>query len=208
VNLVILHPHLLYPGGASKYMLEVASILVERKLKISIVLTQYDKKLIKSYPKLKFIAVGGPNTGEISFWLTFPIFIFKLKRILDRIPDKVLFPQIFPPVWWAATYKFFSPRTKVVWMCQEPSAFIHSPLVIESLKLSGRWIAQILNPVLKAIDKALVTKIDFVIANSSYGSSLVNKVYRRKADLIAYPAVDLRRFKPQGKKKNYIFTSF
>lgn len=205
-NLVILHPHLLYPGGASKYMLEVSTRLADKGISVIVVLTRYDKRLTGPYKKIKFIKVGGPNTGEISFWLTLPLFIFRLKKILDQIPNKVLFPQIFPPVWWAATYKFFSPKTKVVWMCQEPSAFIHSRLVIKSLKQPGKAFAQIFNPALKIVDRVLVKKIDFIIANSHYGASLVQKIYQRKADLVAYPSVDPKIFKPTKNKKKYIFT--
>lgn len=206
MNLIVLHPHLLYPGGASKYMLEVSSRLVDKGISVIIVLTRYDQELVKSYKKLKFIEVGAFSTGEISFWLIFPLFILRLKRILDEIPDKVLFPQIFPPVWWAAIYKFFSSKTKIIWMCQEPSAFIHSPAVIQGLKQPGRIMAQFLNPLLRRVDKILVKKTDFIIANSRYGKNLIKKTYQRKADLVAYPAVDLQRFKPQKIKKNYLFT--
>jgi glycosyltransferase involved in cell wall biosynthesis len=205
-NLVILHPHLLYPGGASKFMLEVANRLANMGIPIIIVLTKYDRNLIKPYKNLKFVEIGNYHTGEILFWLTFPIFFFKLKKVLDGIDNKILFPQIFPPVWWAALYKFFSPKTKIVWMCQEPSAFIHSPLVIESLPFPAKTIAKIFNPVLKLIDQALVRKIDYIIGNSLYCKKLIKNTYNRIADLVAYPSVDPTIFKPTKKKENYLFT--
>ncbi|MFZ5366045.1 MAG: glycosyltransferase family 4 protein [Patescibacteria group bacterium] len=206
MNLIVLHPHLLYPGGASKYMLEVSNRLADRGVAVTVILTRCARKLADPYKKIKFIEINGPSTGEISFWLTFPFFIWKLKKILDGIPDKVLFPQIFPPVWWTAFYKYVSPKTLAIWMCQEPSAFIHSPLVINSLKQPGKFLAQLLNPLLKIVDRRLVSKIDYIFANSLYGASLIEKIYQRKADLFAYPATNPNIYKPKGRKRNYIFT--
>lgn len=206
MQLVVLHPHLLYPGGASKYMLEVVSRLSKKGVPVTIVLTKYDRSLVGRYRYLKFIEIPGPSTGDIYFWLTFPLFIIKLKRVLDKIPNKVLFPQIFPPVWWATIYKLFRPETKIIWMCQEPSAFIHSPLVVNSLPQPGRMMAKILKPLFKKLDIFLVSKVDYIIGNSLYGVKLVKEIYQRDADLYAYPSVDPKRYKPTGRKKNYIFT--
>lgn len=206
MEIIILHPHLLYPGGASKYMLEVASRLHKKGYKVTVVLTRYNKELTKDYRNIKFVEIGGPTTGQILFWITLPLFLYRMKIILDRYDHKILFPQVFPPVWWAALYKITSPQTKIVWMCQEPSAFIHSPLVIRSLKQPGKTIAIILNPVLKIIDTLLVKNIDYIIANSLYGKNLIKNAYNREADIHAYPSVDPRIFKPKSTKENYIFT--
>lgn len=206
MNIIILHPHLSYPGGASKYMLEVARRLVLKKMKVTVVTTRYEKSLVAKYKGIDFVEIGKYTTGELFFWLTLPVFLFKLKKVLDKFEDKILFPQIFPPIWWAAIYKYFSPRTKVFWMCQEPSAFIHSPLVIRSLKQPGRIIALFLRPILSFIDLQLVRKMDYVIANSKYGQRLIKEIYQRESDIFAYPSVNPLRYRPLKKKQNYIFT--
>lgn len=206
MNLVILHPHILYPGGASKYMLEVAQGLVKKGIRVLVILTKYDQDLVRRYQGIELTEIGGSSTGSLIYWVTLPLFIWKLKKVLDKIPNKIIFPQIFPPVWWAAIYKYFSPKTKIVWMCQEPSAFIHSSLVIRSLRQPGKTIVYLLNPVLRALDKFLIKRVDYIIANSQYGKGLINKIYGRDADIFAYPSVDPIRYKPVLRKENYLFT--
>jgi len=205
-NLVILFPHLNNYGGASKYALEIGERLAKRGWKVIFVTTKVNKEIIKQYSHIDFKTTGGFVTGSIFYWLSYPIFQYRLHRLLNKIDNKILFPQIFPPIWWAIIYKIFHPQTPVVWMCHEPSAFIHSNLVIDSLKQPGKFIAKTLNPLLKFIDKNLVGKIDYLIANSQYGFSEIKRIYQRQPDLIAYPGVDFKLFKPKDKKQNYLFT--
>lgn len=206
MKIIILHPHITYPGGASKYMLEICERLAKKGWDLLVVTTTVDREIAKPYPRLKFHLLGGPTTGSFFFWLFYPFFQWRLHRFLNRFENKILFPQILPPIWWAGIYKKFHPQTPVVWMCQEPSAFVHSPLVIESLRQPMKNLVKTASPFLKIFDRFLVKDVDCIIANSSYGASLVKKTYKRKADLIAYPSVDFDRFKSQGKKENYIFT--
>lgn len=207
MKIIILYPHIIYPSGATKYMLETGDRLAKNGLDVLVLTTVVNKKLVRPYKHLKFHALGGSTTGSFFFWISYPIFQWRLHRFLDKIDNKILFPHILPPVWWAGIYKLFNPKTPVVWMCQEPSAFVHSPLVIESLKQPMKTLVKLANPFLNIFDKWLVGKnIDYMIANSTYGKSLIKKTYQRKADLIAYPSVDIKRFKPQGKKDNYFFT--
>ncbi len=207
MKIIILHPHIAYPGGASKYILEAGERLAKKGWDILVVTTKIDLKITKPYKHLKFHLLGGLTTGSFLFWLFYPLFQWRLHRFLNKIDNKVLFPQILPPVWWAGIYKKFHPQTPVVWMCQEPSAFVHSLLVIESLRQPMKTLTKIANPLLKVFDRWLVkNNVDYIIANSNYGASRVKEIYKREADLVAYPSVDLERFKPQEGKKNYIFT--
>lgn len=205
-NIVILFPYLLNYGGASKFALEVGERLAKKGLRVIFVTIRVNPETTRQYPLIVFKTTGGFTTGNVLYWLTYPLFQIKLHRFLNKIDNKILFPQIFPPVWWAAIYKIFHPQVPVVWMCHEPSAFIRSPLVIESLKQPGKFIAQALNPLLKIIDDNLVKKIDYLIANSRYTFSEINKIYRRRPDLIAYPGADINKFRPKSKKQNYLFT--
>jgi len=206
MEIIVLHPHLMYPGGASKHMLEVSHGLVQKGIKVTVILTKYDKRLIQEYQDIHFVQIGNYTTGQLLFWLTFPIFFIRLIKTVKKIPHQLLFPQIFPPIWWAALIKIIYPSEKIVWMCHEPSAFIHSPLVIKGLKQPGKVFALFLNPLLRLIDKYLVRNVDYIIANSLYSKSLIQSAYGRVADLVAYPSVDPQKFKPVTQKNDSIFT--
>jgi glycosyltransferase involved in cell wall biosynthesis len=43
------------------------------------------------------------------------------------------------------------------------------------------------------------------VANSLFSSQLFNEAYGRNADCYIYPGVDLKRFRPAGKKQKYLF---
>lgn len=206
-QIIVLHPHLLYPGGASKYALEVSERLAKKGMTVTVVTTQVNRGIIARYKHLKFVSLGGFPTGSFFYWLFYPYFQIRLQRLINSFgEDIILFPQIFPPVWWAGIYKLFNPHLPVVWMCQEPSAFVHSPLVIKSLKYPMRFFAEVFNPFLKIFDKRIVKKIDFIVANSNYSASLIKRVYGREASLVAYPSVDTEKYRPTKKKEKYIFT--
>ncbi len=206
MKIIILHPHFAYYRGASKFVLEVGERLAKKGLDILVVTIMADRRVIKPYPHIKFHFLGGPKTDRLFFWISYPIFQWKLHRFLDTIPDKVLFPQVMPANWWAFIYKKFHPEVPLIWMCQEPSAFIHSTLVIESLSWPFRTVIKLLKPFMIPFDIWLAGGADYVIANSKYGKGLIQKTYNRTASYLAYPSVDINKFKPEGKKGKYIFT--
>jgi glycosyltransferase involved in cell wall biosynthesis len=205
-KLIILHPYITNYGGASKFILEVAERLSKIGWSVLFITIKTDKKIISPYSQVEFLEIGGPTTGSLLYWITFPIFLFRLFKIIDQYQDPILFPQIFPPVWWVGIYKIFRPKSSICWMCHEPSAFIHSPLIIQGLKQPMKGIIQTLNPILKLIDQNIVNKIDFIFVNSKYDGNLVKRVYRRKFDMIVYPGVDSKVFKPSLSKENFLFT--
>jgi glycosyltransferase involved in cell wall biosynthesis len=91
----------------------------------------------------------------------------------------------------------------MVWVCHEPSAFIHSIEMINALRpFWKKWLAKCLQPLLKMIDLQLVGQGDRVLANSFYTAGQFERVYGRKVDGIACPGIDTDLFFPGGKKRD------
>jgi glycosyltransferase involved in cell wall biosynthesis len=119
---------------------------------------------------------------------------------LDAVKPDVVFSQVFPANWWGFIAKTLrGSEIKHIWMCPEPSAFIHSRRWIDSLPYSVTGIAaRGLNPLLKAIDTRLARKVDYVFANSQFTRQQAFDAYGYKPEKvgISYPGVDITRFTP------------
>jgi D-inositol-3-phosphate glycosyltransferase len=67
--------------------------------------------------------------------------------------------------------------------------------------LQPRWkkfLASVLRPVLAFIDIRLSRLSDRIVVNSSFTAGMVERTYSRKADVIAYPAIDEKVFYPEA----------
>lgn len=206
MKIIVLHPHFSYPRGATKFALEVTERLSRRGWDCLVVTTKANPAVIKNYPHVKFHFLSGPITSQLSYWFTYPLFQIRLHKFLNNIPQKILFPQVMPANHWALIYKKFHPEVPLVWVCHEPSAFIHSPLVIESLPQPAKAFLKLTSPILGQLDRWLVKSADFIIANSSFTDGQIKKIYGKDADGIAYPSVDSQKFLPVSQKENFIFT--
>jgi glycosyltransferase involved in cell wall biosynthesis len=123
-------------------------------------------------------------------------------RCIDTVRPDIVFSQVFPANWWGFIAKLVRGRSLChIWMCQEPSAFIHSKRWIDSLpyNLTG-LAARIGNPVLKALDVRLAQKVDHVFANSQFSRQLAFAAYGYKPEQVSicYPGVDVYRFAPSS----------
>jgi len=148
-------------------------------------------------------------SSSLWFWIFFPWSCIKVSRILDKCEDFILFSQVFPANWWGAIYKLFHKRIRLVWMCQEPSAFIHSEEWIASIKGPlMRLGARFFNPLLKAIDIKLAALPDRVIANSEYTRRYAREVYDYPEDMIktVYIGVELPAAKESENRRGGTFT--
>lgn len=178
-HILILHPHFTLPGGAGKFVIEISQRLVERGYKVTVVSMISNPSLTRVAKGVEFIDVGGPVTSSFSFWLLYPYWYWRVQSLINQHQPDVLFPQVFPAQWWAFIYKFLHPSQKVVWMCQEPSAFIHSDRWIKALHSPiKRSLAMVLKGILGPIDIWLARQADAVIANSEYSMAEIMQVYR------------------------------
>jgi glycosyltransferase involved in cell wall biosynthesis len=204
-NIVYLHPHFTLTGGAGKFVLETGKILATKGYKVSVISIKADKDIINDYEDyIEFIDVGGPLPSSVFFWMLLPYSYIKVARVIREFDDFILFPQVFPANWWGFVYKLLNPKTKSIWMCQEPSAFIHSKRWINAIPSTyKRLIAKALNIPLKSIDTHLASKVDLVIANSNYTKKYILQSYSYSDDKVkvAYLGVDLSTFRQDPKIK-------
>lgn len=185
-TIIYLHPHFTAHGGAGRFVLESGRRLSQRGYRVRVISIRADEALVGDYrQEIDFIDIGGPLSSSLWFWILFPWSYVKISRILNKFDDFILFSQVFPANWWGGFYKLFHKKIRLVWMCQEPSAFIHSREWIASIKDPlMRLGARLLNPLLKAIDVRLAALPDRVIANSEYTRRYAREVYGYAEDKI------------------------
>jgi len=201
-RVLYLHPHFTLPGGAGRHALETGKELASRGWDVHIASIRHSTPLIADYKTITFHELGGPLSSSLLFWLRLPLLLMRVCRLIETLKPDIVFSQVFPANWWG----FFAKATmgdtiNHVWMCQEPSAFIHSRKWIQALPYSAAGIgARILNPILKVIDRRLARHVDAVFANSCFSKSLAIKAYRygNSRVEICYPGVDTTRFHPSS----------
>lgn len=196
-RVLLLFPHMVLPGGALYYMLKLSELLLKRGAVVGILTLQADTRVYGSDSGAEILSIEGPLTNAVAYWLLFPIWQKKLEGLIRNWRPDILVPQVFPANWWAWLYRKKHPVPRTVWICPEPSAFIHSPEWINALRpLWKKYLARTLRPMLASIDLRLNRFADKIVANSRYTASMVERIYHRQADAIAYPGIDLDRFRP------------
>lgn len=187
-KILILHPHFTIAGGAGTFVLEVGHRLVARGFTVTVCSIRSDEKIVGPHrSQLQFIDLGGPLSSSLLHWLALPFYFLKILRLGSEVQPDVVFAQVFPANWWGFLYKLFRPRTKLLWMCQEPSAFIHSRDWIKAIRDPFMsFLVRALNPLLSCIDRFLAKQVDFVFANSQYGARYAAQVYGYDEDKLAH----------------------
>lgn len=192
-TIVYVHPHLAMRTGATNFVLVTASGLQERGWPVVIVTGQADPAIVGDRT-LDIVELGGPLPSDPRHWLGLGGLERRVFAALDRIPHKVLFPQVHPANYWAFAYKAARPWVPCVWMCHEPSAFVHSWSNIRSLTGSMRLATMAANPPLQVLDRLLVAQTDHIIANSQFTASNVRRIYGRDADAVVDSGVTPEAF--------------
>lgn len=202
-TILYLHPHFTLPGGAGRHALETARVLANRGWRIHIAAIDYRDELIKPYtPAITFHKLGGPLSNSIWYWPHLPLLFKRVLATIDSIKPDIVFSQVFPANWWGFCVKALRGGSlKHLWMCQEPSAFIHSKRWLDALPYSAAGIlARVLNHPLRFIDTRLARHVDLTFANSRFSRELAFKAYGYSEELvdICYPGVDTLRFTPDS----------
>lgn len=213
-RVLYLHPHFTLPGGAGRHALETGNVLASRGWDVHIAsIIHHDALIAESSDLITFHQLGGPLSSSLWYWPHLPILVKRVLRCIDTVQPDIVFSQVFPANWWGFVAKLFiGHKFKHVWMCQEPSAFIHSKRWINSLPYSVTGVAARLgNPLLKALDVRLAYYVDYVFANSQFSQQLAFNAYGYASDNvgICYPGVDIKRFTPSAKtpRLTYKFTT-
>jgi glycosyltransferase involved in cell wall biosynthesis len=189
---MLLFPHITQPGGALNYTVRLAGELRRSGATVAILTLHADPEMVAPLEGLEVIALKGPVTSSMKYWLFFPFWQRKLEEKITAWCPDVLVPQVFPANWWGWIHKRKNPGTPVVWICQEPSAFIHSEAWIRAL--SPWWkclLARLLRPALTRVDTSLARRSDAIIANSRFTAVEVERVYGRVPNAIASPGIDI-----------------
>jgi len=199
-RVLYLHPHFTLPGGAGRHTLETGKELARRGWDVHVASIRHTDPLISGYHELTFHALGGALPSSLNYWFSLPIRLRQVRKLCRELTPDLVFSQVFPANWWGFYIKhMLGDQVKHVWMCQEPSAFIHSERWIRSLpKNPAGLAARLLNRPLRAIDSALARHVDYVFANSNFSRDLTLTTYSYDPSLvgICYPGVDTTRFTP------------
>jgi glycosyltransferase involved in cell wall biosynthesis len=190
-RILLLFPHMITAGGACHYALRLAEQLRGRGATVAILTLRVDQGVWSVPTGIQLIPLDGPLTSSLGYWLLFPLWQGRINRAIAAWRPDVIVPQVFPANWWGWLYKRNHSGVKLAWVCQEPSAFIHSMAWIRALR--PRWkslLARSLRPYLAAKDVSLARHCDRIIANSRFTGSELERVYGVVPDVIAYPGVD------------------
>ncbi len=178
-------------GGALNYTLHLAEQLLEQGAVVAILTLRADRESITVPEGVEVISAGGPLTSSMGYWLLFPYWQRKLSQAIEAWRPDVLVPQVFPSNWWGWLYRRRHPSVKLVWVCHEPSAFIHSVAWIRALRPWWKSVlARILQPLLATVDISLSRHSDRIVANSRFTGAELERVYGVAPDGIAYPGID------------------
>jgi glycosyltransferase involved in cell wall biosynthesis len=203
-RILLLFPHMVMPGGALNYTLKLAEELQVSGATVGIITLKTDQNKFPPPPGVAIISLNGPLSSSLWYWLLLPFWQHKInKAILAWCPD-VLVPQVFPANWWGWLYKKRYPATKLVWICQEPSAFIHSKPWIHALKPWWKsMLARLLQPVLSRLDISLAQQCDAAVANSYFTAGIMEQTYGFPATGIATPGLDITTFEDHDGPRNH-----
>jgi glycosyltransferase involved in cell wall biosynthesis len=192
-------------AGATNFVLDTATGLQARGYPVVIVTGQADSEIVGER-KLEIVELGGPLPSDPRHWLGLAGLERRVFAALDRIRHKILFPQVHPANYWAFAYKAARPWVPCVWMCHEPSAFVHSWSNIRSLQGPMRLATMAVNPALQVIDRLLVAQADYIIANSRFTAANVRRIYGHEVNAIAYPPVDPTAFSGPSVQRDCILS--
>jgi glycosyltransferase involved in cell wall biosynthesis len=196
------------PGGALYYMLKLAGQLTEQGATVGILTMKVDPGRFPVPPGVEVISLEGPLTSSLRYWALLPFWQSRLNRAIAAWKPDLLIPQVFPSNWWGWLFRRYHPGVRLVWVCHEPSAFIHSLPWIRALRPWWKSVmARILRPLLKTLDLFLSRECDRIIANSRYTAAELERVYGITADGIAYPGIDFSTYSGEiGPKERSFIT--
>ncbi|KKQ71364.1 MAG: Glycosyl transferase group 1 [Candidatus Shapirobacteria bacterium GW2011_GWE1_38_92] len=198
-TIVFLHPHFMKPAGASKVVLEFSSRL-QKYFKITIITIKSNPEVISPYPKLNIINLGGPSTGSLFFWLTFPLFLLRLQLTLNKIPHKIIFAHSLAIYW-----TLFMDNCILYF---HDLGFPYSDSIAEknSLSLFYRFISSITKPLFQILNNKIINSNNKIIANSQASSQFLSNKYYRSDIKIITPGIDTSLFNISAVKGNYFYT--
>lgn len=207
MKILFLFPHFLLPGGAANVTVKFARGLQENGHIVEILCANAVADFLVENSDLKISQLRIPNSDSFFYWALLPYWQFRINKALKEYGDYIFFPQVFPSNWWTWIYKLFNKEKKVVWYCNEPSAFIHSEKWIQAIKNPLMRIgARIVNPLLKYADISLEKQNNLVICNSQFTAIEYERCYDGKADEVIYPPLKIENAKILLDREKYFLS--
>jgi len=207
MHIAIVFPHISYPGGATNYLLETSKCLTQMGFTVSIISQYHDKNITGDYTNIHYYDLGGQLPNTVAFWFNFVRTYIKFESIIDKIKPDVIISHVFPSNFLSSLYKILNKNTNCIWICHEPSAFIHNKVAIDGLSFPLNAFAKVLSPCLKPVDKLMMNQNDFVVVNSKFTQQQVRQIYGIETKKIAYPGVNINEFPDAiDVKDGYILT--
>ena len=205
MHVVYLYSHFTYPGGAGIFILETARRLAQQGIKVSIIAQRGSPDLLWKYKEINFIFVGGPLPNSVSYWINYLRLYKKVESALDELNPDIIFPHIFPASYWGFLYKKHNPKIPCLWFCHEPSASIYESRAIEGLQFPICLFAKAANPLMRVIDKRLVSNTDHILTNSKFTAKRCENIYGIAETEVVYPGIDISEFPEYPvEKEDYI----
>jgi glycosyltransferase involved in cell wall biosynthesis len=207
MKILFLFPHFLLPGGAATATINFARALNQKGHRVEILCCAISEEFKQAYADLNFTTISVPTSNTFFYWALLPFWQIKINRALSNYKNYIFFPQVLPSNWWAWIFKLTHKNQKIIWNCNEPSAFIHSKTWIKAIKTPFMRVgAKLFSPLLQIIDVRLEKENNVVICNSAFTASQYKKTYNRMADEIVYPPMEIFLDKILPDKTNCIFT--
>jgi glycosyltransferase involved in cell wall biosynthesis len=200
-KIVTLYPHFTYPGGATLYALKLTEGLSNLGYGNTIITQYVQEEFIQTYKNINFIQIGGYLPSKLSNYLFWHSYIIRINNIINRIQPDFILCHGYPTSYWAFILKSLNKKIQTIWICHEPCAFIYDKNVVQGLKDPLKMILKISNKILLPIDQ-LMSKHDYVVANSLFTKHNIEKIYGRIPDIVAYPGVDINEFNTRGNHLN------
>ncbi|MFA6475002.1 MAG: glycosyltransferase family 4 protein [Patescibacteria group bacterium] len=206
-KILFLFPHFFLPGGAANSTVRFARYLQHHGYIVEILCAGATSDFLQQNNDLKFKLVKIPPSNTLQYWALLLIWQFKINLVLSCYKDYIFFPQVLPSNWWAWLYKLNHKNQKIIWNCNEPSAFIHSVDWINAIKNPlMRLGAKLFRPILKLIDVYLEKQNDLVFGNSQFAAASYKTCYGKTTQGVIYPPSYIKDVAPALTKDNYFFT--
>ncbi len=187
-KILIVHPHLDYPNGATKYIINLLNQLaVTTNFEISLI-TLYNSKSMENLlsSRIELLTLNEALPKSFKFWTKLHLLRKRINNIIEwKNPDIVLV-NVFPANWMVKT----NIDIPIIWICHEPSAFIHYSHIRKGLPLKLRLALTPLSlQLFHNIDIKIACSYDLIIANSEFTKSEIKRIYGMNAVKI-YPGLD------------------
>ncbi len=188
-KIAVIHPHLEYPTGATKYLMNLLHEFTDNQNFEIILILLYAKEPLKKEisNRIRIIELNEASPKSYSFWFRLYFIRKKIQKIIEKEAPHLVISNVFPANWMTpATTKFQIPS---LWICHEPSAYIYYKHLRKGLSKKMEITSSIVAPLAAQIDKQIIKRFSVIVANSQFTKKEIKKIYHQTAVTI-YPGVD------------------